>query len=355
MGKTSRAAVERARAQVADLIGAKPSEIFFSPSATYSNNASILGRARYVEENNLGRHLITTAIEHSSALGPALHLQSRGWRVTILNVDNEGFIDIEELVQAIGPDTSIISVMWANNEIGTLQPVEAIGKIARERGIFFHCDAVQVAGKLSIDVSTLGVDTLSLSGHKFHAPKGIGILYVRNGVEVLPLVFGGGQENGLFPGTEGLSSIVGIGKAAELSKVELGSNQSRLRRSQHILIEKLSNLRGVKITGTRDLSRRLPGHVSVVVEGMIGADIVENADRNGVCVSSVSACSSGDKDVSHVLKAIGLSNQKALGSLRITAGSLTTEEECFRAAKTISEIVAPHQPIVFPQIFAQVS
>ena len=252
IGRQSRSAINQAREQVADAIGASPEEIFFTPSATYSNNAAILGRARYVEDNGLGRHIITTGIEHSSALGPAKYLESRGWKLTILSVNKQGFIDLNELKKAITPDTSIISVMWANNEIGTLQPVEEIAAIAKAAGVFFHTDAVQVAGKLAIDVSALGVDTLALSGHKFYAPKGIGILYIREGVEILPLVFGGGQECGLFPGTEGLANIVAIGRAAELCSIELESNQAHLRKMQQLLINKLLSNPRVKLTGPSD-------------------------------------------------------------------------------------------------------
>ena len=339
IGRQSRSAINQAREQVADAIGASPEEIFFTPSATYSNNAAILGRARYVEDNGLGRHIITTGIEHSSALGPAKYLESRGWKLTILSVNKQGFIDLNELKKAITPDTSIISVMWANNEIGTLQPVEEIAAIAKAAGVFFHTDAVQVAGKLAIDVSALGVDTLALSGHKFYAPKGIGILYIREGVEILPLVFGGGQECGLFPGTEGLANIVAIGRAAELCSIELESNQAHLRKMQQLLINKLLSNPRVKLTGPSDLSKRLPGHVSVIVEGTVGADVAEHCDMKGVYISSVSACSSSDREPSHVLKALGYFDNQAIGSLRISAGVFNTEQDCQKAAEILGGVI----------------
>jgi len=377
VGRKSRQAIDHARKQVASLIGATANEIFFTPCATYSNNVALLGHARYVEENGLGRHIITSGIEHSSVLGPVKYLQSRGWDVTTLNVDWQGFIDLDELLREIRPQTSMISIMWGNNEIGTLQPIEQIAAIAAEREIFFHTDAVQVAGKLPIDVLSTRVDTLSLSGHKFHAPKGIGVLYIRNGVQVLPLMFGGGQESGLFPGTENVANIVGLGKAAELADTELAAadlsavdavdlsedlqsddqrtshTRSRLTRIQELLIAKLSQHTNIRFTGARDLSRRVPGHISVTVDGAIGSDICDDAYEQGICISSVSACSSNGGHPSHVLKALGLSEKQALGSVRISAGWFNTEAECELAADILSGLVAQHaqqaQPARNPQ------
>jgi len=339
-GRQARQAVERARAQVARLINAKPSEIYFSPGGTYSNNTAILGRARFVEERNLGRHAITTSIEHSSALSPAKHLRSLGWDVTVLGVNEEGIIDIKELLRAIRPETNIISVMWANNEIGSLQPIEEIAEIAKARGIYFHCDAIQAAGRIPIDVQKVQVDALSLSGHKFYAPKGIGVLYVRENVRVLPLVFGGGQERGLFPGTESVANIVGVGEAAHQIGNELLVNESHLRDLQKVLIGRLTRYGSVRLTGPTDLSRRLPGHVSLVVTGARGAQLVDEANARGVCISSVSACSSGGGSPSHVLKSIGLDDDEALGALRITAGRFNTEFEVRRAADIIADLIA---------------
>lgn len=340
LGRQSRQAVDAARQQVARLIGALPEEIYFTPCGTYSNNVALLGRARFVEANGLGRHLITAGIEHSSSLGPARYLESRGWRLTYLPVDTEGSVDPDELEAAIAGDTSIVSLMWANNEIGTVQPIERLAAIARERGVFFHTDAIQAAGKLPIDVSLVPADTLSLSGHKFYAPKGIGVLYVRKGVNLMPIVFGGGQEMSLFPGTESLSNIVAIGSAAELSLAELPAVSESLVRMQAILIDRLTRLEGVRLTGARQPSRRLPGHVSLVVEGAIGEELVEKADGRGVCISSVSACRQGAHDTSHVLKCIGLPDDEMLGSLRISAGRFNSEQECEKAAEILAEIIS---------------
>lgn len=339
-GRQARQAVERARAQVAQLINAKPSEIYFSPGGTYSNNTAILGRAKYCEERNLGRHAITTSIEHSSALSPVKQLRRQGWDITVLGVNEEGIIDVKELAKAIRPDTSIISVMWANNEIGSIQPIEQIAEIARARNIYFHCDAIQAAGRVPLDVKKVQVDTLSLSGHKFYAPKGIGVLYVRDGVRVNPLVQGGGQERGLFPGTESVANIVGIGEAAYRISKELRVNQQHLRDLQKILVSRLTRYGSVRLTGPTDLSKRLPGHVSLVITGARGAELVEEANARGVCISSVSACSSGGGSPSHVLKSIGLDDDEALGALRITAGRFNTEAEVKKAADIIADLIA---------------
>lgn len=359
-GRQARQAVERARAQVAQLINAKPSEIYFSPGGTYSNNTAILGRAEYAEQRNLGKHAITTSIEHSSALSPAKQLRQRGWDVTVLGVNEDGIIDIKELTKAIRPDTSIISVMWANNEIGSIQPVEQIAEIAKARNIYFHCDAIQAAGRIPIDVKKVQVDTLSLSGHKFYAPKGIGVLYVRDGVRVNPLVHGGGQERGLFPGTESVANIVGIGEAAYQITKELKVNASHLRDLQKVLVKRLSRYGSVRITGPRDVEKRLPGHLSIVITGARGAELVEEASARGVFVSSVSACSSGGGSPSHVLKAIGLDDDEALGALRISAGRFNTEADVRKAADIIADLIAArtinlgavlHHPI-YPQLTA---
>ncbi len=338
LGQQSKQAINKARKQVAELIGAKPGEIYFTPSGTYSNNISILGRARYVEENGLGRHLITSGIEHSSLLGPAKHLQARGWKVDLVDVDKEGFIDFDQLVNLISEETSIISIMWANNEVGTIQPIDRIAQLAAERGIYFHTDAVQAAGKLRIDVVRTRVDALSITGHKLHAPKGIGALFVREGSDIFPIVFGGGQEKGLFPGTESVANIVALGEAAEVANVEYESNYEHLRAVQNVFVERFSALPNVVLTGALDSEKRIPGHVSVIVTGVIGEDIVNIASDAGICISSVSACSSGHP--SHVLKHLGYSQDESKGSARISASALNSYEECLHAAELLAEVFA---------------
>lgn len=339
-GVKAAAGVKLARERVAALLNCSPSEVYFSPCGTYANNVSILGRARFVEANDGGRHLITTAIEHPSVVGPSQYLESKGWRVTYLPVDKEGIIDFEQLKNAIADDTSIISVMWANNEIGSLQPVERIAEMAAERGIFFHTDAVQVPGKLPIDVGRHAVSALSLSGHKFYAPKGIGILFLKQGENVMPTAFGGGQEMGILPGTESVPNIVAIGKAAELARIEVAKTEVKLRDMQRILLAKLAPIEGLRITGPKDIDKRLPGHVSIAISGAEGESLVMKCDLKGVSVSSGSACHKGIIEPSSVLRALRLPDSEARGSLRISAGLFNTQEECEKAAELIAQIAA---------------
>ena len=337
-GKAAKDGIERARQSVAKLLNCLPEEIYFSPCGTYSNNVALIGRARFAEANGLGRHLITTAIEHPSVIGPAKYLEANGWRVTYLPVDAEGFIDLNEFKQSISKETSIVSIMWANNEIGTIEPIEEISRICAEKEIYFHTDAVQTAGKLAMDMTALPISTLSLSGHKFYAPKGIGILYVRSGVNLMPVVFGAGQEKGLFPGTQNLANIVGIGLAAELAHNELQSAYKKLRRAQKILTDAFLAVDGVRLTGPVDAEKRVPGHVSIGVQGAEGEAIILRSDLKGVCVSSGSACHSGVIEPSAVLKAVGLPRAFALGSARISAGSLNTEPEIEQGSKILASV-----------------
>jgi len=339
LGRSAQLAIAEARQRVAALLNCQAEEVYFTPCGTYSNNVAILGRVRFAEANGQGRHLITSAVEHSAVMGPAKHVESLGWRVTYLPVDREGFVDPDQLRKVIAHDTSIISIMWANNEVGTLEPIQEMAQIASEAGVYFHTDAVQVTGKIATDLARVPVSTLSLSGHKFHAPKGIGVLFVRKGINLMPLVFGGGQERGLFPGTEALASIVAVGKAAELASVELDANLVHLRRMQEILSGKLAGQDGVKFTGPKDPARRLPGHVSFVVSQVEGEAVVMKSDLKGVCLSSGSACHQGIMEPSHVLTALGVPKSEALGSVRISAGRFNTEAECKRAAEIIREVL----------------
>lgn len=346
IGRDARKAIDKAREQVARLLNCTPQEVYFSPCGTLSNNIAILGRARFVEANGYGQHIITSCIEHPSVLGPVKHLEAQGWQATYLPVDSEGTVALDVLEQAIQEDTSIVSIMWANNEIGTVQPIPEIAWLierlnrTRKNQIFFHTDAVQIPGKLAIDMSSMSVSALSLSGHKFHAPKGIGILYVRSLSNLMPIFFGGGQEMGLFAGTEGLANIVGIGMASQLAFEELEETQARLRAHQIRLMELISTLDEVKITGAKDIDRRLPGHVSVTVSGAEGEGLVMKSDLKGICISSGSACHQGIIEPSHVLRGLGLPEKEAMGSLRITFGRENTDEECKKAVDLLAAILA---------------
>lgn len=340
LGRRAKQALQTARQQVSTLLNCEPEEVYFSACGTMSNNCALLGRARFVEANGKGRHLITTAIEHPSVSGPVKYLESNGWSVTYVPIDREGCIDINRLKTSITDQTSIISVMWANNEVGVVEPIETIAQIAAEREIFFHTDAVQVPGKLSLDMRAVPVSALSLSGHKFFAPKGIGILYLRKLNNLMPIVFGGGQEMGILPGTEALSNIVAIGRAAELAHNELSTTHAHLRKMQELLKHDLLSIPNAVVTGPIDLSKRLPGHISLVVPGAEGEAMVMRADLKGLCISSGSACHQGIIEPSQVLRAMGFSDREALGSLRISCGKFNTIEECQRAASQIADIVS---------------
>jgi cysteine desulfurase len=316
-GRAARDAVENAREQIAALINCRSDEVFFTPCGTTSNNVAILGRARFLQANGKGQHLITTSIEHPSAFGPAQFLESQGWSVTYLPVNRAGLVDPENLKKAITP-----------------------AAIAKEKGIFFHTDPVQVPGKLPIDLSRVAVSSLSASGHKFHAPKGIGFLFLRQGTNVMPIEFGGGQEHGLFPGTEAVADIVAIGKAAELARLDLEESNSRLRRMQDLLLAKLKTLQNVVITGPEKLEDRLPGHVSLAVPGVEGESLVMRLDLQDICVSSGSACHHGVIEPSHVLKAIGLSKNEAMGSLRISLGRFNSDDELQKLLSELEKALA---------------
>lgn len=343
MGSVSKRAMDEARKSVAKLLSCEVDEVYFTPCATYSNNVAILGRARFVDANNKGKHLITTKIEHPSCSGPAKYLESIGWEVTYLPVNRDGLISLEDLKSKISDKTSIISIMWANNEIGAVQPIAECARIAKEAGVFFHTDAVQVPGKQKIDVKELPVDSLSISAHKFYGPKGIGALFVRKGSNLMPIHFGGGQEMGLFPGTEPLANIIALGKAAQLAADELEQTVEHLRKLQSILVGRLSCLEGVKLTGPVDADKRIPGHVSIVVPGVEGESVVLQADLRGLCVSAASACKKGIVQPSHVVSALGYCDADALGSVRITAGKFNTEEECEKAADILCKIITSYR------------
>jgi len=339
VGRKAKQALENARSHVARLLNCENDEVWFSASGTNSNNIALLGRARFAEANELGKHLIISDIEHPSVLGPAQYLESHGWRVTYIPVNREGFIDLDKLKTAISKDTSIISIVWGNNEIGTIQPIAEIAKIAKEHDIFFHTDAVQVAGKFPIDLKALPVSALSLSGHKFHAPKGIGVLFLRAGANVMPITFGGGQERGFFPGTESVTNIIGLGKAAELAFTELQETETALRKMQSNFMTEISQLKDIKLTGPADINKRLPGHASFVAAGMEGEAMVMRLNLNGIYASSGSACHNGLLEPSHVLRALGMSNEEAKGSVRITFGKFNTIEEVGMVTKTLKKIL----------------
>jgi cysteine desulfurase len=323
-GRQSRQAVDVAREQVAKLINAQPAEIFFTSGGTESDNIALKGIA-YANRNR-GNHIITTAVEHHAVLEPCDELKKEGFEVTILPVDEFGRVDAEALRAAIKPETILISVMFANNEVGTIQPIAEIGAIAKERGIYFHTDAVQAVGNWPIDVKALNIDLLTMSGHKFNAPKGIGALYVRKGVRLRSIQQGGGQERHLRPGTENVPGIVGLGLAAEKARIGMEEKiQYVTKLRDRLLAGILATVPDIKLNGHPSL--RLPGNVNVSVIYVEGESMLLNLDMKGIAGSSGSACTSGSLDPSHVLLAMGLDHATAHGSLRLTLGDDNNEAE----------------------------
>ena len=323
-GREARKAVDVAREQVAKLIGAQPNEIFFTSGGTESDNISIKGVA-YANRSR-GNHIITSAIEHHAVLEPCEALKKEGFDLTILPVDEFGRVDVETLKAAIRPDTILISIMFANNEVGTIQPVAEIGALAKENGIYFHTDAVQAVGNWPIDVKAMNIDLLTMSGHKFHAPKGIGALYVRKGVRIRSLQQGGGQERHMRPGTENVPGIVGLGMAAEKALAEMTEKINRTQRLRdRLLAGIMENVPEIKLNGHP--TQRLPGNVNVSVIYVEGESLLLNLDMKGIAASSGSACTSGSLDPSHVLLAMGLDHATAHGSLRLSLSKLTTDDE----------------------------
>lgn len=336
-GREARKGVEEARRQVAAALNAEPSEIYFTGCGTESDNWAIRGAA-YANLRK-GKHLITTQIEHHAVLHTCEQLEREGFNVTYLPVDEFGVVRMDALKAAIRPDTTLISVMAANNEIGTIQPIEEIAKLAKERGILFHTDAVQAIGSLPFDVKAMGIDLLSLSGHKFHAPKGVGALYIRNGVRLQRLIQGGAQERTQRAGTENVASIVGLGKAIALAAENIDRHNAQLTAVRDRLIDRiLAEIPYTRLNGHR--TQRLPGNCNISFRFIEGESLLLALDLKGIAASSGSACTSGSLDPSHVLLAIGLPHEIAHGSLRLSLSEENTIEQADRVVDALKEIVA---------------
>ena len=331
----SKNAIEEARAQVAALLGAEVNEIYFTGCGTESDNWAIKGTA-YAKADK-GKHIITTKIEHHAVLHTCEYLEKKGYEVTYLGVDEFGMISIDELKAAIRPDTILISVMFANNEIGTIQPIAEIGAIARENGILFHTDAVQAAGHIPIDVKAMNIDMLALSGHKLGAPKGIGVMYMRRGVNIDSLIHGGGHERRKRSGTENVPYIVGLGEASRIAKEEMDENIAKVTKMRDRIIEAALKMPYTILTGHP--TQRHPGIASICVEGIEGESLLLNMYNEGICASSGSACSSGSLDPSHVLLSIGLPHHIAHGSLRLSVAEDNTEEEIDHIIESLYKVV----------------
>lgn len=336
LGRRSKEAVEKARGQVASAINAKTEEIYFTSGGTESDNTIIRGIA-YAYKNK-GNHIITSKIEHPAVLETLKQLEKEGFTVTYVGVTENGIIDMDELEAAITDKTTLITVMYANNEIGTLQPIAKIGKLAHEKGILFHTDAVQAIGSEKIDVVAENIDALSMSAHKFYGPNGIGALYVKKGVRFQKFMLGGHQEKNKRAGTENVPAIVGMGEAIELAYKNIDEHNAKIKELRDYYVsEVLKRIPYVKVNG--DMEKRLPGNANISFKFIEGEGMLLNLDLNGICASSGSACTSGSLDPSHVLLAIGLPHEIAHGSLRISIGKYNTKEEVDYLLGNLEKIV----------------
>ena len=324
VGISAKKGLEQARNRVAKVLNAKPEEIYFTSGGSESDNLAIKGVA-YANRKK-GNHIITTKIEHPAVINTCKTLQMQGYDITFLNVDSTGMINLNELKDAITNKTILISIMFANNEIGTIEPIEEIGKIAKQNNIYFHTDAVQAVGNVKIDVNKLGIDLLSMSAHKFYGPKGIGALYVRNNVEFTKIIDGGHQERDKRAGTENIPAIVGLGKAIELVYENIDEYNKKLIELRNYCIQQMEKrIPNIKLNGNR--TKRLPGNINILFQDVDGKKLLEELNEKGICASTGSACSAKSKDASHVLLAIGLKPLCAQSSLRITLGDDNTKED----------------------------
>ena len=336
IGQIAKEHLESARQQVAQCINAKPEEIFFTSGGSESDNWAITSVAKFGILKGK-KHIITSAIEHHAVLHPLDELKKQGFEVTYLPVYENGIVKVEDLKNAIRPDTLMVTIMFANNEIGTIQPIKQIGQVCREKGVIFHTDAVQAVGHLPIDVQDMNIDMLSMSGHKFHAPKGVGALYVKTGTPLFNFIYGGAQERNKRAGTENLAGIVGLATALCDAVKEMDETSKKEKRLRDKLFENLSKIPHSKINGDQTL--RLPNNFNMCFEGIEGESLILLLNEEGICASSGSACTSGSLDPSHVLLAIGLKHEVAHGSLRLTLSKYTTEEEIDKTIQIVPKIV----------------
>jgi cysteine desulfurase len=337
IGVEGKEAIETAREQLAKALGAKPEEIYFTSGGTESDNWAIKGTA--FSRRKKGKHIITTSIEHHAVLYPCEYLEALGFDVTYLPVDKYGLVEPAEVEAALREDTILISVMYANNEIGTIEPIQEIGKVAKEHDILFHTDAVQVIGAVSLDMKQMhkNVDMLSLSPHKFYGPKGTGAFYMREGTQIDNFMHGGGQERRKRAGTENVAGIIGMGKAIELATANIEEHNEKIRKMRNRLLSGVLKIPSCRFNGHPE--KRLPGNLNFSFEYIEGESLLLMLDQMGVCSSTGSACSSGSLDASHVLKAIGVPPEIAQGSLRLTLGDANSEEDIDYVLDVLPETV----------------
>ena len=339
LGRRSKKAIETARGRVASLLNCKPTEITFTSCGSESDNMALKGMAVLQKSKGTGKnHIITSKIEHPAILNSCHTLEKLGFKITYLDVDKEGFVNLDTLINSITDKTFLISVMYANNEIGTIQPISKIAKIAKAHNIIFHTDAVQAVGNVPIDVKRLGVDMLSLSGHKLYAPKGIGAIYIKEGLEIERFLDGGHQEKNRRSGTENVAEIVGLGKACNIAQYDMSSYINKLKYFRDYFINQIrQKFPNCHINGS--LEQRLPGNCNLCFENINSSELLLKLDAVGICASGGSACSSGDTAPSHVLSAIGVPNYLARGALRITFGDFNTFEDVEFLIKSLEEIL----------------
>ena len=334
MGKEAKLGIEEARVKVAKLINCEPNEIYFTSGGSESDNMAIKG----VAYSSRRGHIITTKIEHSAVIHTCQTLERKGFRVTYLDVDKDGMVNLDQLRRAIRNDTILISIMFANNEIGTIEPIYEISKIAKMYNIILHTDAVQACGNVPIDVKKMGIDMLSLSGHKLHSPKGIGALYIKNGIKLEKYIDGGHQESDRRAGTENAPGIVGLGKACEIARNNLGINMKILKELRDYYVMQVENsIQNVRLNGSRNM--RLPGNANFSFRGIDGRGLVLELNKRGICVSGGSACAAGSTKPSHVLTALGLPDEMAKAAIRTTFGPDNTKEDIDYLVQNLKEIL----------------
>ena len=333
-GRSADRAIKNARKQIANLINAEPKEILITSGGTESNNTAIFG----ITQAKKGNHIIISSIEHDAILEPCKILEKKGFEITLIPVNDLGLINLKDIQNSISSETCLVSIMFANNEVGTIQPIEEISNICHQKNIPFHTDAIQAVGKVELDVKKLGIDMLSISSHKINGPKGVGALYIKNGIEIKPFIYGGGQEHGMRSGTENVASIVGFGKACQLAKENMGRNISYLKNLQRKLITKvLEEIPHVTLNGHKD--QRIPNNAHFTFLGVNGEDLIIKLDENEVAASTGSACSVHVQKESHVLKAMGFTHEQITGSLRLTVGILNTELEIEKTVDILKKVV----------------
>lgn len=337
LGMNAAKAVLKARNQVANALGAKPGEIYFTSGGSEADNWAIKAAAEIGAKNGK-KHIITSVFEHHAVLHVCQYLEKHGYEITYVPINNKGLVNPEDIKNAIREDTALVTIMYANNEIGTIQPIKEIAAICKERKVLFHTDAVQAVGHIAIDVKNLGVDMLSLSGHKIHAPKGVGALYVRTGLSIPNLIHGGAQERTKRAGTENVPSIVALGEAITEAYENLAQKQEKTKAMRDKLITELTKIKESRLNG--DLENRLPGNVNISFRGIEGESLLLMLDLEGICASSGSACTSGSLDPSHVLLALGLDHATAHGSLRLSINEETTDEDIDYIIEAVPRVLA---------------